>query len=365
MITLQRETIRHKALEEDITALNDQDQRKKAFFATNWASNRWVASVPSAGNECTNSEIWEMAANYFGTPSPACKPFAGRNIPGSRNKRLDAYGNNLTCLKIEGWSGWQQYLKQHNGVKNVMWDLGETFSWDGSCEPFGLFSAHINRLDAFMLQNRQQRQAIIPDFLVRGSDERQYLGDVKTLHSSNNTYRGADARREPAGAVNRRQKAVHKAYVRAAKKADVKYNNIPPGLGGGPVENKLGEYGRVRGYVFGAHGEASSDVDEFIDMLAEFGSERTWRDMGCRSQKEAGAVIKSMARRAIGIEAARGAARLKLARITVMSGDMKQAASRRRRQRYGYRARRAHQRGLSGFRHNDRYGFGGGHGRRW
>ena len=101
-------------------------------------------------------------------------------------------------------------------------------------------------------------------------------------------------------------------------------------------------------------------MNEFIDMLGEFGSERTWRDMGAGSQKEAAGVIKSMARMAIGIEAARGAARLKLARLAVMSGDMRKAASRRQQQRYGHRARRAHRAGLNGFRRNDRYAFGGG-----
>ncbi len=112
--------------------------------------------------------------------------------------------------------------------------------------------------------------------------------------------------------------------------------------------------------MFGKYGEASDDVNEFVKMLCEFGSERTWRDMGCKTQKHAEAVISAMARTAIGIEAARGSARLKLARIAVMSGDLPKAGSWRRRARFGHRARRAHRAGLNGFRKNDRYAFAGG-----
>ena len=307
-----------------------------------------------------NSELWESFASYFGTASPCCKSFVGKTIPGSDGVRLDKYGDNLTCLKMKGWTGWQQHLTQHNGLKNTMWDLGIMCSWDGSCEPFGLFSGYIQNEEEFRQLPRKERQAIIPDFLIRGSDESQYLGDVKTRHASPNNYTGADLRREPAGAVNRRGREVHKLYIKAAKKADVKYNNVPEGAGGGPLQNKLEQYGRVRGYVFGAHGEASADVSEFVSMLGEVGSERTWRDMGARSQREAASVIKSMARQAIGVEAARGAARLKLARIAVMSGDMNQAGSRRRQARFGHRARRAHRAGMNGFRSSDRYAFAGG-----
>ena len=36
----------------------------------------------------------------------------------------------------------------------------------------------------------------------------------------------------------------------------------------GPLERRLQAYGRVRGFVFGAYGEASTDVETMVSLIA-------------------------------------------------------------------------------------------------
>ena len=66
-----------------------------------------------------------------------------------------------------------------------------------------------------------------------------------------------------------------------------------------------------------------------IKHFAELGAERTWRDMGARSQIEGRASITASLRRSLGITAARSAARLKSDRLGIALGDGKAAARRR------------------------------------
>ena len=82
----------------------------------------------------------------------------------------------------------------------------------------------------------------------------------------------------------------------------------------GRVEQKLASFGRIKGFVFGAVGESSPDVAEFIKDLAVLGAERKWRRMGARNIREARGLIKGLALQAIGIAAVRSAARCKLDR---------------------------------------------------
>ena len=67
---------------------------------------------------------------------------------------------------------------------------------------------------------------------------------------------------------------------------------------------------------------------------------RGWREMGAASAVEASGVLTNRARRALGIEAVRGHARLKLDRLAAMSGDVDEGAARRERSRNGMRYRR-------------------------
>ena len=198
-------------------------------------------------------------------------------------------------------------------------------------------------------QTVRSRQGIVPDLRVTQINGVRYLAEVKTLHVGASTYMAADLNRD-GGAVERRAGRIHKEYHAKAKRVDITYNahpedsNIP-----GPVRRQLQSYGRIRGFVFGAFGEVSKDVQKYTEELAEMGSERTWRDMGARSQMEAKNLIRTMIRESIGIEAVRGNARLLLDRLAVMSGDAAKAKQRREGSRFGWWQRRHLRSRLQGF----------------
>ena len=106
------------------------------------------------------------------------------------------------------------------------------------------------------------------------------------------------------------------------------------------MQAALDAFGRVQGWVFGAFGEASPDVHALAKNLGDIGASRGWREMGATSAVEASAVLTNRARRALGIEAVRGHARLKLDRLAAVSGDVDEGAARRERSRNGMRYRR-------------------------
>ena len=85
----------------------------------------------------------------------------------------------------------------------------------------------------------------------------------------------------------------------------------------------------MRGWVFGAFGEASPDVHDFVRMCGDIGAARGWRDMGAASVVEAKGVLTGRARRHLGIAAVRSHARLMLDRMASVTGDVEAGARRR------------------------------------
>ena len=97
----------------------------------------------------------------------------------------------------------------------------------------------------------------------------------------------------------------------------------------GPIEARLSAFGQVRALVVGPRAECSPDLHRLVDVMAEVGAVRSWRQMGARSVVEARGVIKTRVRRMIGINAARAGAVLKRERLGIALGGGKAAAGRR------------------------------------
>ena len=94
------------------------------------------------------------------------------------------------------------------------------------------------------------------------------------------------------------------------------------------------EFGRIQGFVVGSWGEVSRDVSRFVDLLAEVGATKLWRNIEkARSIKEVQGVIKTRLRRILGITAVRTAQVLKLHRLAHITGDFQRAQIRSRRAR--------------------------------
>ena len=77
----------------------------------------------------------------------------------------------------------------------------------------------------------------------------------------------------------------------------------------GPVEARLNTYGEVKGLVFGAFGEASKAVHEFVEMVADAEA------AGGKGEK---AKRVGMVRRVLGVTAVKAQAKLLLERIRMV-----------------------------------------------
>ena len=86
----------------------------------------------------------------------------------------------------------------------------------------------------------------------------------------------------------------------------------PPGQQ--PILQRLESFGRTRGLVFGAYGEASADVHDLLRLAARAQAELLWRESGARSVDEMYAVLVSRARRRVGLSTVQAMARHRLAR---------------------------------------------------
>ena len=111
----------------------------------------------------------------------------------------------------------------------------------------------------------------------------------------------------------------------------------------------------MQGFVFGAAGEASQAVLDWVDLLANMGAERSWKRMGARTAIEAKGLIRAQALKTLGIVAVRENARLKLDRLGVLFGSEGGAAERRATDRFAFDEQRRFRRELGGHRRSQRF----------
>ena len=105
-------------------------------------------------------------------------------------------------------------------------------------------------------------------------------------------------------------------YKKHARRLDRRFHQQALQAGHpGPILTRLQSFGRVRGLVYGAYGEASADVHDLLRTAAHELAERSWRLMGARSPSEMRSIMVSSARRRIGLAAVQAMARHRLARV--------------------------------------------------
>jgi hypothetical protein len=327
-LTLQREARRFQSLDVQIRDLAVGDMRRCAWLNLDCFSTAWVTCWPAPDAYLSNAEFAEVAARYFGLPSPACAPVVGACIGGTR-ATLDPYGARLAAATLPG-DGWRT---QHDCLK---WRLVEDAREMGVAvrpEVYGLFAACIPQarrrsLDELPLR---KRQGLVPDLLVRArwgaqGPERDILLELKTLHYGSSTYPERAVRR--CSAVAGRAAGLPGEYAAKARRVDSSFCGTQPG-DVGPVEAKLRSMEAVRGLVFGAWGEASPDVTALLHVLADAGVLRHQRRMLARDAVEARAALLWLMRRRWGLTAVRENARLLLARLEHVGRGAVAAAQRR------------------------------------
>ena len=82
-----------------------------------------------------------------------------------------------------------------------------------------------------------------------------------------------------------------------------------------PIEDRLKSFTEVRALVFGAYGEASSDVHALLTEAASRMAAKEWRRWGARTQAEARSFFIASLRRQLGVHVVREMARHRLRRV--------------------------------------------------
>jgi hypothetical protein len=104
---------------------------------------------------------------------------------------------------------------------------------------------------------------------------------------------------------------VHDAYLRHARDLDSRYHP----QGGRPIEARLGTFGKVRGFIFGAYGEASTDVHDLLSQAARRMADNTWEAAGAIGPNEMYAFYMQQMRKRIGMASVLAMARHRLNRV--------------------------------------------------
>ena len=135
---------------------------------------------------------------------------------------------------------------------------------------------------------------------------------------------------EQSGAVHERELRVWHDYQGHARALDRTHSPA----GQQPILQRLQSFGRTRGLVFGAYGEASADVHDLMALAATTQAEQMWREAGARSATEMRALLISRSRRRLGMAVVQAMARHRLARVPYVgvSRAVVQARAQRRQQ---------------------------------
>ena len=128
--------------------------------------------------------------------------------------------------------------------------------------------------------------------------------------------------------MRHREAQVWPGYLSHARQLDREYS--PAGTT--PIEDRLRYFTRTRGLVFGAYGEASTDVHTLLDIAADEMAEQQWRLAGARSATEMRSFIVSRLRRRMGMATVIAMARHRLARVPYIGVPRAVVAARQRRE---------------------------------
>ena len=273
-------------------------------------------------------EAW---AAYMGTESPICRPWVGMRLyVGKKKKRMiviDKWGDCLAALNLsEG-----HRTRRHDQFK---WTLAAQCQWanyDVGVEAMNKFLPLIRQREKFNKQKRRQRQGLVPDII---DVKRQCFMDIKTISFCSSRYGPARFRNaKQSDAVEFRADHVNTECIATAKEVDKKFNGTDYDKDGpGPVLRCLQSYGKVEGFVIGAHGECSQALQDFVQRIANQGALSRFREMGFKSPLDARSTVLSQIYLSLGIEAIRGVARIRVANLALAlagSKSRKAAAARR------------------------------------
>ena len=174
---------------------------------------------------------------------------------------------------------------------------------------------------------------MVPDFKIAipeaGGRDEQRLFEMKVISSCPTRYRRNP--RPEGRAVDRRAQLLQKEYERKARKADRNFGGTPEGEVG-RMEQKLLNFGRVRGLVVGAWGEINEDFKMLLQVMADRKQQEIEAQTGGEYRKSVTsqlATYVSQNRQQLSRICVQSQARLVLDRLEGLGGGTGEAARRR------------------------------------
>ena len=272
-------------------------------------------------------------------PPPCCAPHIGKTI--QARLQVCKWGDNVVNATMRG----DGFRTRHDATKLLLRDLHVRAGVPIVCEVFNLFSDCIPQEGLNRMERGRRRQALVPDFKVQGEGgEGDVLCELKYINACKSRYPRNPRPRNGVRAVERRADGLTEVYGKTAREVDWRYCGTPrpppaqPGVPRpprqiGPVETRLNTFGQVRGWVFGAWGEASEEVHTLVQKLADAKVGRAGTQPSqCLLFKSRAAQMASevgFLRRRLSFAAVQGQARLLLDRLQLLGDGAREAAGRR------------------------------------
>ena len=338
----QVETMRGKVLLRALKLHPNREARPVwSFQDRDKLTSAWLLALPLLGSSLSNAEFSEAFAAMLNLASPACAGLVGQPVAGQA--RVCKYGDSVTSAHMRG----DGFRLRHDAIKMKIKSLLQWAGVRAECEVFNEFSGLIPQQGLNRIQRGQRRQGLVPDFKLegeRGGEEQ--LCELKIMSASRSRYPRNPLPRDGVRAVDRRAAGLTADYLRKARNVDQQYCGTPappaPGPRGqqqpraiGPVERHLLEFGEVKGWCFGAFGEASEGVHQLVERLAEARLEIAETQpnqrglLRSRAAEKAGLV--AYVRRSLSLVCVKEQAKLLLGRLRLLGDGAGEAARRRAR----------------------------------
>lgn len=317
--TVMREfyQLREKEMEKAATELTQDDVRARAFLNVDKLSMVILQAMPSKRFIPTTEEFREAVASIMGLPSPLCRTLMGktiRTVGRARSGNVDGMGFNLTTV----WGIEKQPRSTfHDKIVAAIAEEAKLAGWHVRKTPEDILITDVppppppSAAPDTHRGNIQQK--LIPD-IAMGPPEfgRPRLYDIKTL---GNTQQYASSSSstvlEQCRVINERGNQVNREYQNAAQRID---RQLQPTLAPnekGMLEQKLRQYGEVKGLAFGFYSETSSDMNDLIRYWTRARTQSSALALGMDEIQAAHWVRKSIMH-SIGMRVAIGWARLKI-----------------------------------------------------
>jgi hypothetical protein len=319
-LTKQVEDCEHRRLTTAMAALPRGHSVRLAYEQWDRFGSQFIDALPNKRDLICTRDWREAWSHFLGIPNADYGHLVGRPIVVGRQATFDPHGWELCCAILKG----RTWTTIHDNHMHLLCALATDAGYDMPMEPEGIFLSAMAQAAraAFRSRSLGERRGLIPDFVLKRLNP-PGLGDVKCQRVTKAVRKCT----VPGQAMKRREVQVDYAMRVKLHKYDREYCGWRGARFGGPLCTKLGEFGRVKGFIFGPWG-VSADLKWLVNQMATAKAAKSWRLSGARNASDAKRVFAATMRRRIGVTMVREQARLKFDRIEIMlNGNRSHAAA--------------------------------------